>query len=182
MRRVAPRWRLLPSGADFLGLDASGDLFVSYGSESGGGVLEFAYNSGTATYSSSGAAVGNTNNPASATGLAFNSRGDLFVAEATDLVLKLVQTELLPTAAGFTPLGTILGQQSVTNTGISSIALDGAGNLFVSDNLSSNGPAGVFEFPVNSNTGTYSLTGAVITETGGPWPSTTTGTCSWPRA
>ena len=141
---------------------------MSYGSESGGGVLEFAYNSGTATYSSSGAAVGNTNNPASATGLAFNSRGDLFVAEATDLVLELVQTELLPTAAGFTPLGTILGQQSVTNTGISSIALDGAGNLFVSDNLSSNGPAGVFEFPVNSSTGTYSLTGAVITKTGGP--------------
>jgi hypothetical protein len=112
--------------------------------------------------------VGNVNNPASATGLAFNSSGDLFVAEATDLVLELVQTELLPTAAGFAPLGTILGQQSVTNTGISSIALDGAGNLFVSDNFSSNGPAGVFEFPVNSTTGTYSLTGAVITKTGGP--------------
>jgi hypothetical protein len=158
----------LPSGADFLALDASGDLFVSYGSASGGGVLEFAYNSATAAYASSGAAVGNVNNPASATGLAFNSRGDLFVAEATDLVLELVQTELLPTAAGFAPLGTIMGQQSVTNTGISSIALDGAGNLFVSDNLSSNGPAGVFEFPVNSTTGTYSLTGAVITKTGGP--------------
>ena len=157
----------LPSGADFLGLDASGDLFVSYGSGSGGGVLEFAYNSATATYASSGAAVGNgTTRPAPR---AWRSTPAVTCSWPSDRPgARAVQTRSSPTAAGFAPLGTIWASESVTNTGISSIALDSAGNLFVSDNLSSNGPAGVFEFPVNSNTGTYSLTGAVITKTGGP--------------
>ena len=106
-------------------------------------------------------------------GLAFNPSGDLFVAEQTntttetawDLVLELVYN---PATSQFAALGTIMGQDGLTNTGISSVALDGAGNLFVSDSLSSGGPAGVFEFPVNPSTGTDSPAGTVITTTTGP--------------
>jgi sugar lactone lactonase YvrE len=100
----------LSSGDGFLTFDAAGDLFVSYGSATSGGVLEFAYNSATATYASSGTEVAGANDLGSAGGLAFNSSGDLFVAEAAaNLVLELVQTGLLPTAGGFAPLGTIMG-------------------------------------------------------------------------
>jgi hypothetical protein len=163
----------LPSGADFLSFEAAGDLFVSYGSASGGGVLEFAYNSATASYASSGTAVGNGANVVSASGLAFSPGGDLFVAEGSngttqtvwDLVLELAYNS----ATGqFAPLGTIMGQDGLTNTGISAIALDSQGNLFISDPLSTDGgAAGVFEFPFNSAAGDYSVAGALISGTGG---------------
>ena len=163
----------LPSGADFLSFDAAGDLFVSYGSASGGGVLEFAYNSATASYASSGTAVVNGTNVVNASGLAFNPSGDLFVAEGSngstetvwDLVLELVYNA----ATGqFAPLGTIMGQDGLTNTGISAIALDSRGNLFVSDPLSTDGgAAGVFDFAFNSSTGSYSVAGAQISGTRG---------------
>ena len=156
----------LPNGSDFLAFDASRDLFVSYGSAGAGGVLEYTYNSAPGTYAGTGTAVGSANNTGTANGLTFNSAGDLFVAEATNLVLELVS---YAGSVGFSPLGTMLGQQSVTNTGIGAIALDGAGNLFVSDDLSSGGgQSGVFEFSVNSSTGTYSATGSLVTNAPSP--------------
>ncbi len=162
-----------PDPTGWLAFDASGDLFVSYGYLGYGEVAEFAYNSATGTYATSGTEVG----PSAVLGpegLAFNPSGDLFVAETSetsdpsqtvwDMVLELV-----PGPSGtFTPLGTIMAQVGRTNGGISAVALDSHGNLFVSDGVSNGGgPAGVFEFPFSSSTGTYSATGTLVTATAG---------------
>jgi hypothetical protein len=162
-----------PDPTGWLALDASGDLFVSYGYLGYGEVAEFAYNSATGTYATSGTEV-DPSAMLGPEGLAFNPSGDLFVAETSetsdpsqtvwDMVLELV-----PGPSGtFTPLGTIMAQVGRTNGGISAVALDSHGNLFVSDGVSNGGgPAGVFEFPFSSSAGTYSATGTLVTATAG---------------
>ena len=162
-----------PDPAGWLAFDPSGDLFVSYGYLGYGEVLELAYNPATRTYAASGTEVG----PSAILGpegLAFNPGGDLFVAETSetsdpsqtvwDLVLELV-----PGPSGtFAPLGTIMGQVGRTNGGISAVALDSHGNLFVTDGVSNGGGlAGVLEFPFSPSTGTYSVTGTPVTATAG---------------
>jgi hypothetical protein len=162
-----------PDPTGWLAFDASGDLFVSYGYLGYGEVTEFAYNSATGSYATSGTEV-DPSAMLGPEGLAFNPSGDLFVAETSetsdpsqtvwDMVLELV-----PGPSGtFTPLGTIMAQVGRTNGGISAVALDSHGNLFVSDGVSNGGgPAGVFEFPFSSSTGTYSATGTPVTATAG---------------
>ena len=160
-----------PTG--WLAFDASGDLFVSYGYLGYGEIAEFAYNSATGTYAAPGTEVA-----ASAVlgpeGLAFNPSGDLFVAETSETsdpsqTVWDTVLELVPGPSGtFTPLGTILGQVGRTNGGISAVALDSHGNLFVSDGVTNGaGLAGVFEFPFSSSTGTYSVTGTLVSATAG---------------
>ena len=150
----------------WVALDASGDLFVSYGFVGYGGVQEIPYNSATGTYASTGTAVasGDMVGPA---GLAFNSSGDLFAAETAqtsnpsqtvwDVVLEFTYNA---SAGTWSPPGTIMAQSGRSNVGVSAVAVDSHGNLFAED-----GP--VYEFPVNSATGTYSLQGTVIAPSGG---------------
>ena len=150
----------LPSQGGWLTFDSSGDLFASYGYLGYGGVVEYPYNSSTGTYASTGTQIASAD-MVGPEGVAFNQNGDLFVAETSqtsdpsqtvwDSVLEFTYNSA---AATWNPLGTIMGQIGRTNGGISAIALDGHGNLFVSDGVSNgNNPAGVFEFPFNSSSG-----------------------------
>ncbi|MGA3220241.1 MAG: NHL repeat-containing protein [Acidimicrobiales bacterium] len=165
-----------PSGMPlWFAFDASGDLFLSYGYLGYGGVEEFAYNPSTGTFATTGTTKG-TGDMVGPEGLAFNSSGDLFVAETSqtsdpsqtvwDMVLEFTYS---PAAATFSPQGTVMGQVGRTNGGISGIAVDSRGNLFVSNGVSSGGgnPSGVLEFPFNPSTQTYSAFGTVISGTGG---------------
>ncbi len=162
-----------PDPTGWLAFDASGDLFVSYGYLGYGEVDEFAYSSATGTYAASGTEV----DPSAILGpegLALNPSGDLFVAETSETsdpsqTVWDTVLELVPGPSGtFTALGTIMGQVGRTNGGISAVALDSHGNLFVSDGVSNGGgPAGVLEFPFSSSNGTYSVTGTLVTATAG---------------
>ena len=73
----------LPSQAGWLAFDPSGDLFASYGYLGYGGVVEYAYNSVTGTYASSGTQIA-SGDMIGPEGVAFNSSGDLFVAETAE--------------------------------------------------------------------------------------------------
>ena len=164
----------LPSQAGWLAFDSSGDLFASYGYLGYGGVVEYAYNSVTGTYASTGTQIA-SGDMIGPEGVAFNASGDLFVAETAetsdpsqtvwDSVLEFTYNS---SAATWNPLGTIMGQIGRTNGGISAVALDSNGNLFVSDGVSNgNNPAGVFEFPFNSSSGARSVVGSLITSASG---------------
>ena len=100
------------------------------------------------------------------TGLAFNSSGDLFVGETAqisdpsetywDLVLEFTYNA---STGAFSALGTAMGQEGRVNEGISALAVDGQGDLFVADIINN---TGVNEFKINSATGTYSPLGTFI--------------------
>jgi len=155
----------LPSLAGWVTLDASGDLFVSYGYLGSGGVLEFSYNSATGSYASTGTAVASADQ-LGPSGLAFNPSGDLFVGEQAqtsnpsqtiwDLVLEFTYNA---SAGTFSPLGTIMSQSGRMNQGVSAVAVDSHGNLFASDGA-------VYEFPFNSAAGTYSAQGTQVAAAG----------------
>ncbi|MGP0108407.1 MAG: IPT/TIG domain-containing protein [Acidimicrobiales bacterium] len=155
----------LPNLAQSVAFDANGDLFVSYGYLGYNEVLEYAYNSATGTFASAGVEV----DPAAMvgpTGIAFDSHGNLFVIETAqtsdpnqtvwDMVLELSYTASTGTYA---PQGTVLGQQGRVNAGISAMAVDGQGDLFVSDTINN---TGVNEFHVDPATGAYSPLGTFI--------------------
>jgi sugar lactone lactonase YvrE len=186
----------LPSSADWLAFDSSGNLFVSYmtsaqtelsaafstaasfsttaaGSSTAGGVLEFPYSPATGTYASSGTSIGSATSLVNPAGLVFNSSGDLLLAETSNpntvttwnLVLELIYNS---SAGTFSPLGTILADNASSETGISAVDVDSKGNLFVSDTFSQTGSSsGVFEFPYDPISKTYSVTGSLISATGG---------------
>jgi sugar lactone lactonase YvrE len=155
----------LPNLAGWVTLDASGDLFVSYGYLGYGGVLEFPYNSATGSYASTGRAVASADQ-VGPSGLAFNPSGDLFVGEQAqtsnpsqtvwDLVLEFTYNA---STGIFSPLGTIMSQSGRMNQGVSAVAVDSHGNLFASD-------AAVYEFPFNSAMGTYSAQGTQVAASG----------------
>jgi len=153
--------------------------FSTAGFSATGGVLEFPYNSATGTYASSGTSIGSAATLVNPGGLAFNSSGALLLAEGVaeganvttaaqstwDLVLEFIYNSSTGT---FSPQGTILAQNGTSGTGISAVAIDSNGDLFVSDTLSETGAStGVLEFPYNSSTKKYSVTGALISGTGG---------------
>jgi sugar lactone lactonase YvrE len=151
--------------AGWVTLDASGDLFVSYGYLGYGGVLEFPYNSVTGSYASSGTAVASADQ-VGPSGLAFNPSGDLFIGETAqtnnpsqtvwDAVLEFTYNAL---SGAWSPTGTVMSQSGRMNMGVSSIAVDSHGDLFASD-----GP--VYEFPYNSAGASYSAQGTQIATAG----------------
>ena len=155
----------LPNLAGWVTLDASGDLFVSYGYLGYGGVLEFPYNPATGSYASTGTQVASADQ-VGPSGLAFNPSGDLFVGEQAqtsnpsqtvwDLVLEFTYSA---SAGTFSPLGTVMSQSGRMNQGVSAVAVDSHGDLFASD-----GP--VYEFPYNSAAGTYSAHGTQVAAAG----------------
>ena len=165
----------LPNLALWVTLDPSGDLFVSDGYLGYNGVQEFTYSSATGSYASTGTVVG-SGNMLGPTGLAFNSSGDLFATQTSqtsdpsqsvgDVVLEFTNT-----GGSFAPLGTIMSQVGRTNGGISSVALDSHGNLFVAD-----GP--VYEF--SAAKGGYSSFGTAVAGTGDAPALDRHKTCSWP--
>jgi len=153
----------LPNLALWVTIDPSGDLFASYGYLGYNGVEEFTYSSATSSYASTGTVVG-SGNMLGPTSLAFNSSGDLFATQTSQTsdpsqsVWYLV-LEFTNTGGTFSPLGTIMSQVGRTNGGISSVALDSHGNLFVAD-----GP--IYEFPFSAAKGTYSVDATAIAGSG----------------
>ena len=155
----------LPNLAQSVAFDANGDLFVSYGYLGYNEVSEYAYNSATGTFATSGVEVDPTA-MVGPTGIAFDSHGNLFLSETSqtsdpnqtvwDMVLELSYTA---STGAWAPQGTVLGQQGRVNTGISAMAVDGRGDLFVSDTINN---TGVNEFHVNPTTGAYSPLGTFI--------------------
>ena len=155
----------LPSLAGWVTLDASGDLFVSYGYLGSGGVLEFPYHSAAGSYATTGTAVASADQ-VGPSGLAVNPSGDLFTGEQAqtnnpsqtvwDLVVEFTYSA---SSGTWSPTGTVMSQSGRMNVGVSSVAVDSHGNLFASD-----GP--VYEFPYNSATGSYSAQGTQIATAG----------------
>ena len=186
----------LPTDFNWITFDSSGDLFVSYpysaptvntpSGEGGviftasseitpGGVQEFAYDSTTGAYASSGSLISSAADLVNPGGLAFNPSGDLLVAETTnattaaesswDVVLEFTYNSSTGT---FSPQGTILAQNEASDTGISAVAIDSKGDLFVSDTLSEAGAStGIFEFANDELDKAYPTTGSQISATGG---------------
>jgi sugar lactone lactonase YvrE len=150
--------------ADALASDASGNLFVSYSYLGNGGVLEYTYNPTTGTFASAGVPVdpGAMIGPS---GVAFDRRGNLYVSETAqttnpnltewDMVLELSPQ---PSTGTFAPQGTVLGQLGRQNEGVSSLAVDGRGELFVADSVDD----AVYEFRIDGRTGTYSPDGTLL--------------------
>jgi sugar lactone lactonase YvrE len=88
-----------------------------------------------------------------------DSHGDLFVIDDAE---RVVEYPLSATAGTYATTGTIIeGLTSPVNA--SGIALDSAGDLFVSDGINNR----VLEFPVNASNGTYPTTGITVAGTGG---------------
>ncbi len=181
-----------PGMPGWLTFDSSGDLYVSYGYLGYGGVVEFAYNSATATFSTTATQIA-SGDMVGPEAVVFNPSGDLFVAETSETsnpsqtVWDCVMEFTYNTAtSSWNPPGTVMGQIGRTNGGISAIALDSHSDLFVSDGVSSgNNPAGLFEFPFNSSTGTYPVTGSLVSSgTAGSAARRLTAitTCSWVKA
>ena len=151
--------------AGWVTLDASGDLFVSYGYLGYGGVLEFPYNSATGSYASTGTAVASSDQ-VGPSGLAFNPSGDLFTGETAqtnnpsqtvwDAVLEFTYNA---SSGAWSPTGTVMSQSGRMNTGVSSVAVDSHGNVFASD-----GP--VYEFPYSAATGSYAPQGTQVAAAG----------------
>ncbi len=162
----------LPNLSNSVAFDANGDLFVSYGYLGYDDVLEYPYNPTTGTFATSGVEVAPAD-MVGPTGMAFDSHGNLFVVQTAqtsdpnqtvwDMVLEFTYTSSTGTYA---PQGTVLGQQGRVNAGISALAVDGQGDLFVSDSIDNTGVAindlGVNEFHVNPTTGAYSPLGTFI--------------------
>lgn len=156
----------LPDPAEYVAFDHAGNLFVSSFYINRGGVSEFRYNPATKSFASSGIPVDSPNMLAPAA-LAFDASGDLFAGEGGvtvdpnqtvwDLILELTYNSRTGT---FSPTGTILSQLGRVNQGVSAVALDSHGNLFLSDQQ-------VYEFPVRPATGTYSVRGTVLASSGG---------------
>ena len=146
----------IPQG---IALDANGDLFVSGEYLGDGAVLEYAYNPTTGTFASAGVSVvpGAMVGP---TGIAFDSHGNLFASETAHtsdpgqtVWNTVVEFSYTASTGTFAPVDTVMGQVGRVNDGITALAVDAQGNLFVSDTV--NG-TGVNEFHVNASTGAYS--------------------------
>ena len=100
-------------------------------------------------------------------GIAVDSHGNLFVSQTAqtsnpsqtvwNMVMEFSYTASTDT---FAPGGTVLGQVGRQNEGISAMAVDGHGDLFVADAYSPS--SGVYEFPFKATTGTYSPLGTFI--------------------
>jgi sugar lactone lactonase YvrE len=156
----------LPDPSEWVAFDHAGNLFVSYFYINRGGVSEFRYNPATKSFARTGTAV-DSRDMLAPTGLAFDASGDLFTGQGGvtvdpwntvwDLVLELTYH---PRAGTFSPTGTILYQMGRQNLGVSAVALDSHGNLFVSDQQ-------VYEFAARPATGTYSVRGTVLAASGG---------------
>ena len=180
----------LPNNFNCIGFNGSGDLFVSYpysapltvdatvlaaSVSTPPGVLEFAYDAASGTYSSSGTLVSSASSLVNPGGFAFDPRGDLLLAETTIATTaaqstwdEVVEFGYDSSTGTFSPLGTILAQNGSSDTGIDAVAVDSNGNLFVSDTLSETGASnGVLEFPYNSTHKTYSAVAAQISAAGG---------------
>ena len=190
----------LLNSPDWLTFDSSGNLFVSYlnsagstltfsnseasqpaaagGNTTPGGVLEFPYSSASGTYASSGTSIGSAASLVNPEGLVFNSSGDLLLAETTNadtatawnVVLEFMYNS---TTGTFSPQGTILADDASSDTGISAVALDTKGDLFVSDTVPTDtvtqtgSSSGIFEYPYFPSSNTYSVTGLQISASGG---------------
>lgn len=152
---------------NWVALNPSGDLFVSYDYITTFAVVEFRYNPAARSFASSGTVVGSFPHMVGPSGLAFDVSGDLFAGQtgATsdpwhtiwDSVLEFTYN---PRAGTFSPMATILYQLGRVNEGVSAVALDSHGNLFVSDQQ-------VYEFAVRPAIGTYSVRGTVLATSGG---------------
>ena len=119
-----------------MAFDSNNDLFVAEAT----GVLEFPWDSATASYPASGTPVPGATQLASLTvaAMAFDGKGDLFVASG-DEVLEFVysSTSAAWAASGsvvatVTP-GTLPSGYTSYIQGIAGIALDSSGDLFVSN-------------------------------------------------
>jgi hypothetical protein len=149
-----------------LAFDGSGDLLAAYSYLGYGGVSEFAYNATTRTFTGSGVSV-DAGDMVGPMGIAVDSHGDLFVSQTAqtsnpsqtvwNMVMEFSYTASTDT---FAPAGTVLGQVGRQNEGISTMAVDGHGDLFVAAAYSPS--SGVYEFPFNATTGTYSPLGTLI--------------------
>jgi sugar lactone lactonase YvrE len=150
------------TGISAIGLDSRGDLFVSDGvSTTGGlaGILEFPYNTSAQTYSLTGSVI--TSSAANA--LALDSGNDLFAAESTG-VLEFPYNSA---SGGLSPSGVAVpgATELASLTGIAAIAVDGKNDLFVATDTSSSGSSiqgQVLEFAYNSSSGTWAAAGTLL--------------------
>ena len=153
--------------AQWVAVDPSGDLFASYGYLGYNSVLEFAYNAGTGTLASTGTPIA-AGEMVAPMGMAFDSAGDLFAANAqvtsnpSNSVWNMVVEYVYGGMTGsYQPLGTVMSQTGRSNIGVSSVALDSHGNLFAAD-------SSVYEFPYSAASNSYAVKGTLITTSAGP--------------
>ena len=123
------------------------------------GVLAFGIGAGQLGSSGGGS---QSNDPA---GVAFDSKGDLFAADVTnDRVVEYAPSS--PTS--YPRTGTVVAGTGTAGTGLNQLsgptglAVDAAGDLFVSDSLNNR----VMEYTYNATTGSYASSGKVVAGTG----------------
>jgi len=126
-------------------VDSSGNLFIADSSNhrirkvSTSGTITTVAGNGSAGFSGDGAAATNAalNNPGS---VAFDSSGNLFIADAQNHRIRKVSTEgTISTVAGNGTAGFNINSDGVSavSTALNSptsVAVDGSGNLFIADN------------------------------------------------
>ncbi len=153
-----------PSG---VAVDARGDLFVS--DSANNRVVEYAYNGSTGTYASSGMAVAGTgvtgsglnqlDNPG---GIAFDGKGDLFVADTSNNRVEEFAYNSATASYAATAIEVTGTGGSGTNSNQldlpASVAFSPEGNLLVADYAN----ARVMDYSYSSSTGTYSASGTQI--------------------
>ncbi|HXW79726.1 MAG TPA: NHL repeat-containing protein, partial [Acidimicrobiales bacterium] len=150
-----------------LALDANGDLFI--GDSFNNRVVEYAYNSATGAYASSGTVVAGTgtsgkglNQLDDPEGIALDSKGDLFVADADNF--RVEEFAYNSGTGTYASSATEAAGTGVSGSGNNqfdlpvSVAISSAGNLFVGDY----GNARVMEFAYNSSSGTFASSGTDI--------------------
>jgi hypothetical protein len=154
----------VPSG---VAVDSSGDIFI--GDSLNNRVVEYAYNSSTATYASAGKVVAGTGTAGAGltqlsdpVGVALGSKGDLFVADSGNN--RVVEYAYNSATGTYASAGTVVAGSGGRGAELDqleapvSVALDVQGDLFVSD--SENGR--VVEYALSAVTGTYATSGALV--------------------
>jgi len=148
-------------------LDAAGDLFVA--DSLNNRVVEYAYNSATGSYASSGKVVAGTGTAGSGLTqlnapqeVALDAHGDLFVADyGNNRVQEFAYNSTTGSyAATATRVAGAGGEGSGASQldGPDSVTLDAKGDLFVADRIN----ARVMEYAFNAGTGTYAASGTQV--------------------